>query len=276
MHDSRPRLKTAVLAVLVTIVAVPGTLVMRTAPAHASGGGDGSVVGDSIEAQVRYDDPGDTGNGCSWTPSTGVDPLTGTTYERGVTRIRDGVREVLYERNCPDAHSLHWVRDDTAPRIAAHAESRVSRIVPALLARTAPPHDKMVVNVGTWFWVPSAVWKPISVTAFIVTPAGPITVTVTARPSRLLFSPGDGKPSASCRGPGTPWRRSIGDLARSACMYTYRRASHVSDSGEYRARMSVRWNVSWTSNLGVGSPLPSITTGFGLRAVVRELQALSH
>lgn len=277
MNGPLPRSRFTLLIGLVMVLTLPATLASGRTVARASADGAGSVTGETIEAQVRYDDPGAAGQDrCSWTPATGADPVSGTTHERGVTRVRDGMREVLYERICPETHALYWVRDDTAPRIAAHAENRVSRLIPALLTRTAPPHDKMVVNVGTWFWVPAAVWKPISITAVIVTPVGPITVTVTARPTRLLYSPGDGNRVASCRGPGLPWRKALGDLARSSCMYTYRRASHVNDAGVYRARMSVRWAVSWTSNLGLGSPLPPVTTGLGLRATVRELQALSR
>ena len=274
-HSSRCR-----AGVILVVALLMGSTLPATARATGTVGvadGSGAVEDDNIEARVRYDDPGAAGaTGCAWNLVTGVDPVTGSTREQNVSRVRNGVREILYERACATSHSLHWIRDDAAPRIAKHAENTVSRLVPALLTRTAPPHDKMVVNVGTWYWVPKAAWKPVSVRAFVATPAGPIIVTVTARPSRLLYSPGDGGRTVSCRGPGRPWRRSFGDAAVTPCMYTYRRSSHRSSSGSYRARMSVRWSVSWTSNLGIGSPLPSITTGIGLRAVVRELQALTR
>jgi hypothetical protein len=34
------------------------------------------------------------------------------------------------------------------------------------------------------------------------------------------------------------------------------------------------WNLSWTSNLGIGSPLPSVRTSLPITARVREVQVL--
>lgn len=244
--------------------------------ALAGGDGDGSVNGDSIEARVRYDDDSTDAPGCSWAPVTGVDPVSGSTREMPTVRRVGRVSETLFERSCGTAHSLHWVRDDMPRRVAAHSQQRVSRLIPSLLARTAPPADKMVVNVGTWFWVPKAVWKPVSVTATIPTPAGPIIVTTTATPTLLVYLPGDGATATTCRGPGLPWRRSYGDSASSSCMYTYRSASHARSSGRFDARMSIQWTITWRSNLGVGGRLPNVRTGLGTKVRVLELQALTR
>jgi hypothetical protein len=120
------------------------------------------------------------------------------------------------------------------------------------------------------------VWKSVSVTAYIPTSAGPISVTTTATPTSLIYSPGDGNNAVTCRGPGTPWSRSRGDNDISDCMYTYRSASHTRASGTYAANTAIKWSVTWRSNLGIGGVLPSIRTGIASPARVLELQALSR
>ncbi|MEI8286987.1 MAG: hypothetical protein WCG15_06790, partial [Actinomycetes bacterium] len=95
-------------------------------------------------------------------------------------------------------------------------------------------------------------------------------------PFALTYSPGDGHSPVTCRGPGEPWSTSLGDTARSSCMYTYRSASHTQPSRVYDNRMSVTWKVSWSSNLGIGGSLPNITVGLNSTARVFELQALAN
>ena len=183
---------------------------------------------------------------------------------------------MLYVRRCPTNQSLHWIPQTTTSRVAQHSESKVSRLVNMLLIKTAPPSNKMVVNVGTWFWVPRSVWKTVSVTAYIPTSAGPITVTTTATPTSLIYSPGDGNSAVTCRGPGTPWSQSRGDNDTSNCMYTYTSASHTRQAGTYAANTAIKWTVTWRSNLGIGGLLPSIRTGLTTRVRVLEMQALSR
>lgn len=244
----------------------------------AEANADGSVLGDNIEAIVRFDAPPSNGSSeCTWRPalmvSHGAQPSDGAIS----VRTRNGVTESLYVRVCDGALSgYYWLRNDVGPRAAETASQKVSRLVNMLLTKTAPPMDKMVVNVGTWFWVPKSVWKPISVTAFIPTSVGVITVTTTATPVTLMYSPGDGGNTVSCLGPGIPWKKTYGDAIPSPCMYTYRSASHVRSSQTFPAQFSVRWKVSWRSNLGAGGSLPSIRTSLNMKATVYELQALAR
>jgi hypothetical protein len=236
----------------------------------ATADGSGSVIGDSIEANVSFGSPpkDTTTDACTWHVVQGLYPIANADGK--------GTRTLYYKLCNNYIDSYHWINDSAPERIAEKAESKVSRLVPMLLTRTAPAADKMVVNVGTWFWVPRTVWKPVSVTAYIPTSAGPIIVTTTATPSRVIYSPGDGSPSVSCKGPGDPWSRSRGDRATSDCMYTYKSASHSRASSTYRSKMSIQWKVSWRSNIGAAGPLPSITLGLNTNVRVQELQALSR
>jgi hypothetical protein len=240
-----------------------------TAYAAGSGSGSGSVDNETISAEVRYD-AAPPESACVWERVRGSVslPIAGTSPTQF---------ETLYYRACDNrVMSYHWIRDSTPQRIAESAQSKVSRLVNSLLLRTAPPSDKMVVTVGTWFWIPRAAWKPVSVTAWIPTQAGPISVTTTATPHTITYTPGDGRQPVTCAGPGTPWTPRVGDRTRSTCMYTYSRASHNQRGRHFRAAMHVTWLVTWRSSLGIAGRLPNVRTGSTLNARVLELQALSR
>lgn len=246
--------------------------------ALAESSGTGSVVGDNIEAEVSFaSPPASAGPTCEWRPA--LDITAGAKPGTAAISVRtsQGVVESLYLRVCGDhTDTYYWIRNDVGPRVAKVAKDKVSRLVPALLVHTAPSPERMVVKQPTWFWVPRAIWKPISITAAIPTPAGPIIVTTTATPRHLSYSPGDGRATVTCTGPGKRWRSSMGDDVRSSCSYSYRSASRSTSSTLYPARVSVRWDVSWKSNLGAGGSLPPIRTGLGMNVRVAELQALSR
>lgn len=276
---STPRSTCSIPLGFITIVAAVFSFISRApAPAFAESSGEGSVVGDNIEAIVRFDMPPSQGNSeCTWRPALVI--TAGAPNANGAisVRTRNGVTESLYVRVCGNAmNGYYWLRNDAAPRAAESSTSRMSRLVNMLLTRTAPPMDKMVVNVGTWFWVPKYAWKPVSVTAYIPTSVGTISVTTTATPKTLIYSPGDGNDAVSCPGPGTPWKDSYGDTATTECMYTYRSASHVRTNSSYNARFTVQWRVTWKSNLGLNGTLPSIRTGLTSPVTVHELQAIAQ
>ena len=271
---------------LISLACVLSNVAVTTAPvraAHVSAdsgtsSGSGAVSGDNIEAIVQFDTPAQNGNSsCTWRPTLSV-TNGGRNANDAINVIgSDGIRRSLYARICDNSmQGYDWVRDDAAPRAGSVARNKISKLLNMLLTKTAPPLDKQVVNVGTWFWVPKSIWKPLEVTAYIVFQFGVISVTTTATPRLLTYSPGDGHGPVSCFGPGPAWNARIGDQATSPCMYTYRSASHTTSSHTYNSRMSLTWNISWRSNLGIGSNLPSITTGLNSTSRDLELQALAH
>ena len=266
-----PQLLTVLVAI--SAVFVPGTGLRN---AHAAEGG-GTAADDTITADVR-DGAHRESTTCRWRPVTAVDPQSGSTLEQPVTRTADGTKETLYQRSCngPDGGDswYQWVRDTTSQRVVDRAGATATEKVTQLLFRTAPPAGMNVVNVGTWFWVPKAVWKPVSATAHVVLPYGVFSVTVTATPSRLRFDPGDGSDAVWCRGPGRPWTTRLGDRARSDCMHTYRHSSDNRPRGRYAAHTAVEWTVKVTSNFGLSFPLPPLRTGLPTPVTVRELQAV--
>ncbi len=248
-------------------VVVAATSLWPAQSVNAGASGDGSVNDEIITAEVRFDPPPAT-SACTWEPVAHVQPVTVKTDAGSHT-------ETLVYRACDNrVMSYHWVRDSSPGRVAESSQSRISRLVNMIAFRTAPSLDNMVVTVGTWFWVPRQLWRPVSVTAWIMTTYGPISVTTTARPHQLVYSPGDGNEPVTCAGPGRPWTPRMSDTTTTSCMYTYRSASHTRRTGTYRARATIVWKVSFRSNLGIGGPLPSIRTSLPLTARVNELQVL--
>lgn len=236
-------------------------------PAYAGASGDGSVSDNILTAEVRFDSP-PTDSACVWEAVSGVQPIT-------VTNGSVSHTETLVFQACDNRIvSYHWIRNDAPGRVAESVRSRVSRAINMLLVRTAPSATDMVVNSDMWFWVPRSLWKPIRLTAWVVTPVGPISVTVTARPHQLSYTPGDGNDTVRCVGPGRAWSARVRDTGESPCSYTYSSASHTRRSGTYSAQATITWNVSWTSNLGIGSPLPSVRTSLPITAHVKEVQVL--
>lgn len=232
----------------------------------AESSGSGSIADDILTAEVRFDAPPQN-SPCVWEPVSGVSPVAVTV--NGVQHT-----ETLVFKACDDRIiSYHWVRNDAPQKIVESASSKVSRAIKMLIVKTAPSADDVVVNSDMWFWVPPSVWKPVRVTAWVSTPAGPVSVTVTARPHLLSYSPGDGHSEARCIGPGRAWS-SVMRSASSDCTYEYSSPSHAARGGRFGARLAITWRVSWTSSLGLGSPLPSARTSVSLPVRVNELQVL--
>lgn len=260
---------------LVRVVAVLGVLWAVPAPAGAASG-TGWAEDDTINARVQDGNPRNSvGSRCSWRVVTGTDPRSGSVVEGPVRRTVNGETETLHQRHCdpPEQDSWYqWIRESTKKRVIERAQARASERIARLVFATAPPRDRMVVNVGTWFWVPKALWRKVSATAYIETPVGIIKVTVTATPSRLRFDPGNGDDPVWCAGPGEPWRVSDGDRAVSDCMYTYR---HSSDAvGRFRGHTGVQWDLKVSSNFGISFPLPDVTLSLPATVTVRELQSV--
>lgn len=238
--------------------------------------GSARTTEDLLVAEVRFGQVHNNEPRCLWSEFTGIDPLSGRRHELPTSRESNGRTENLYERLCGTRMTHHWIPRGAPNRIVEKASDRATDLIPRLLVQTAPPIDRQVVRIGTWFWVPRSLWRPVSVTAHIATSIGPLVVTLTATPTHLVWSPGDGHDAVVCEGPGRPWRRALGDDATSECMYTYRVPSHVRSDGEFPSKLSVQWALSYSSNFGLKGHLPPVRFGLTHRSRVLELQALSR
>jgi hypothetical protein len=110
------------------------------------------------------------------------------------------------------------------------------------------------VNVWTWFWTARASYAPVSKTEAVRA----VSATVVARPSVLVFDPGDGSAAVSCPGPGRAWTDSDGnDPPANGCGFMYR---HTSNGVILTATVTIRWDVTWTGTGGAGGAFNGMTT----------------
>ena len=132
------------------------------------------------------------------------------------------------------------------------------------------PAGEQVVNLPTWLWIDAADWKPYSSTVDV--PG--VTVTVTATPTEIVWSTGDGA-TVDCQGPGSPFNGSPASSA-AACTHTYLRSSAGQPSESYPVSVTVVWNVSWAA---VGAPgggtLGTVDRTTSLPLRVGEIQTLN-
>ncbi|MCX6534968.1 MAG: hypothetical protein NT119_00190 [Actinobacteria bacterium] len=227
---------------------------------------------------VQQNDAPGGSDACQWSPSLARDSGQGQDAGDEVTKQVGSVSFRLYDRVCEGkATTYYWIPEISTEQIARSAASVVYDLIPAPFGEFAPPARQGLINIGTWFWVEPTVWQPKSVTAWVPTPEGPVSVTTTATPTKLVFHPGDGfrgTGDKDCVGPGSRWTEIIGDHLPSPCMYTYRHSSAVNSSGLFSASLSIIWRVAWRSSTGASGTLPNVSTGSSHQMNIREFQAL--
>lgn len=240
----------------------------------------GAVVDRTIIAGILVGQDGTTGepSSCEWSASVPRDSGQGQGAGTEVTKEVGLVSYRLYDRACSnEITTYHWIPEVSTETIARSAASIAYDLIPAPFGDFAPPAREGLINIGLWFWVQPAVWQPKSVTAWIPTPSGPISVTTTATPTKLNFHPGDGLfgyGKKTCVGPGIRWTTLIGDFLPSPCMYTYRHSSAIDSSGLFSASISIIWRVTWRSSTGASGTLPDVSTSSSHQMRIREFQAL--
>jgi hypothetical protein len=101
-----------------------------------------------------------------------------------------------------------------------------------------------------------------------------VSATVTVRPSRLTFTPGDGSAPVVCGARGRPWRASDGNRHPSSggCGYQYREAT----SSPITSTQSIRWSVSWRASDGTSGTLPGLTTSRSGRLMVLQVESVNR
>jgi hypothetical protein len=151
--------------------------------------------------------------------------------------------------------------------LASQAAKSVSIDGP-VMASSPSMAKALFVRVPTWLWIDGGWWRPYEATAT----AGRVTATVSARPTRTVWSMGDGS-TVRCEGPGVPWSEEAGD-AEPACGHTYRQSSAGQQGDAYSVRVDVELGVTWTSNVGVGGTLATIHRTSSATARVAEIQAV--
>lgn len=168
--------------------------------------------------------------------------------------------------------------------LAEQAESGIQLEAPPTQLSPMPSADQWeFVNVPTWAWVPASSWIPLHATAA----AGPVVVTATATPEKMVISYQDGtaQKSVTCTGPGTPYSDDLAQTedpqqplraASPDCGWIYQNSSSGASKELEPVSASVTYDVSWTVTGAAGGGdlglLRSPATTYQVK--VGEVQAL--
>jgi hypothetical protein len=197
---------------------------------------------------------------------------------------------VLYVRICEDAETgelVSWTEDVALDlpavdpidpeQLALMARERLPFPLPevAFAPPLESPDDFLLVQLPTWIWVEN--WADASRTAS----AGGVVATVTARPVRQVwdFTPrrSDPQTEGGCPGPGTPYDESARPEEQSTeCSFTFRHSSAGEPEATYEGHLTVLYEISWTSNIGLGGSLGTVPRTSVVPVRVGEQQALNE
>jgi len=126
------------------------------------------------------------------------------------------------------------------------------------------------VNLWTFFFTTPGTWRTLSATAS----AAGMSATVTARPVRLLFDPGDGSSPVSCPGPGRAWSAADGNgpPTDGACAYRYARVTPE----PITSTQSIVWQITWVGTGNSGGQIPSLSTSTSGQLRVLQVQVVNR
>ncbi|WP_405914585.1 ATP/GTP-binding protein [Streptomyces sp. NBC_00728] len=101
---------------------------------------------------------------------------------------------------------------------------------------------KYSVGVPMWMWVSQSAttYGPNTASAS----AGGVTVTATAKVSKIVWSLGDGA-SVTCNGPGTPYTSSEGMAQSPTCGHLYSKTSAGAQSSKFPVSATSTWTITW-------------------------------
>lgn len=164
-----------------------------------------------------------------------------------------------------------WLAVGQVADAQALGQEAMSRLrLPAPAIRTNPdPASGVLVQVPVWLWVDGSTWGARRATASV--PG--MSVTATATPVRVVWSPGDGSADVVCDGPGTPWRAGTDPRTASSCGHTYRTSSAGVPGDKFTLRATVIWSVTWTGG-GQSGAAPPLATSSSVALPVAQSQAI--
>ena len=155
-----------------------------------------------------------------------------------------------------------------ADRAADEARNAVVLIDPDI--QTSPPAGRpQLVGLATWLWVDRA-WEPRSASATL----GGVTAEVTATPSTITWSTGDGRAPFTCNGPGEVYDEHHPDRI-SHCSHTYRdRSTTAGPNATFALTATITYTVHWQATNGEAGDLEPVTRTTTIPMLVREAQAV--
>ncbi|MFE9769750.1 ATP/GTP-binding protein [Streptomyces sp. NPDC005808] len=214
----------------------------------SSGGTDGgdSPGGDDSDKTVctyKLADPQPPADSLDW---EGHEPGDGAVYEETCSWDPDGNEDLFIVR-------MVWLaeppgQDAVNPAVLAQrAVDTMALLGPDIASPRAA--GKYTVGVPMWMWVnqSATTYGPNTASAT----AGGVTVTATAKVSKIVWQMGDGA-SVTCNGPGTPYQASEGMAQSPSCGHLYSKTSAGAQGGKFPVTATSTWTIDWQGGGAAG------------------------
>ncbi|MFF2305980.1 ATP/GTP-binding protein [Streptomyces sp. NPDC058128] len=223
----------------------------KSSPGTSSSGGSGSKPvsnpADQPSCSYKKLDPQPDAKSLLW---EGHDPADGG---------------AVYERICiggPGGMTIGavWAPGPPGPAAidpAVLAQQALDKMLlrPPAIGITPKPGGRGVVGMPVYLWTQQGpeTYGPNTASAS----AGGVTVTATARVSRIVWNMGDGK-SVTCTTPGTPYKAEYGKQASPDCGHRYTAPSSSTGTGKYHVSATSTWTIGWQATTGLSGQLTEI------------------
>ena len=241
-------------------------------PPGSGNGGTGGSAGCTFQGQTvpcRLDGLGwYVGNGCyvRQIPAPTPDPHAGTGgwYVRTCNVFSGDPVQLEAEWSLTPPNG-----GPTPEELAREALAKI-RLLGAAIGIAPGPEGSGLVGLPVWLWtaVTPNTWGPITSSAS----AGGLTVTITGRATRIVWSMGDGS-TVTCVSAGTLYEGRYADKPSPNCGHIYRQSSRTHEGGVYRISAVTHWRVDWSGGGQTG--VIDTTRQSGTTIVVDELQVVT-
>lgn len=244
--------------------------------------GDGSTDAEApanVEVPCQDSDLGSFSGGCYYKPAPA--PPADDPVWKG-HKPGDGA---IYHKTCPMGSNGDPFGTNGAGLVWMAKPPGAAAVDPAELARQAvdkmtlrgadigivpKPGGKGVVGMPVYMWTRKSAetYGPNTATAS----AGAVTVSATAKVSRIEWTMGDGH-TVTCTSAGTPYRAQYGKNPSPDCGYRYEQPSSSKPGGKYHVTAKSTWTVDWTGG-GQNGQLTEVRNS-SVDITVAEVQVLN-
>lgn len=149
----------------------------------------------------------------------------------------------------------------SAAEVAQRARDEVPIQVPR--AHTSPDGVPQITGLKTWYWMDRSEWTPVTARAEL--PG--IWAEVTATPTKVVWTPGDGTAPITCTGPARPHPGTDG--ATTDCGHVY------TDTASLTLRAAVTYTVTWRSSTGETGTQDAIVLTTNTPITIEERQVVT-
>ena len=170
---------------------------------------------------------------------------------------------LTYSANGPNAAAVD------PEQLAREALSKMTLRGPDVASPDAA--GKYIVGVPMWMWVNKGptTYGPNTASAT----AGGVTVTATAKVTKIVWRMGDGA-TVACNGPGTQYQSSFGSQDSPTCGHTYDRTSASEPASKYSVTPTSTWTVDWQVVGGGATGQLTETRQSQMQVAIGELQVV--